>query len=119
MSRVRTSLLTLAAFLALTAGAPAADEKGHDHGKGGAGQAATPAVYDVHYHDHATDKHVSKRFDTSKSADAKELADLLAHGSVKEIHNASPPTILEMASLSADLGIWTLVIFGGLLLILN
>lgn len=116
MSRYPKFALPLAVALAVVAGARAADKKGHDGDKA---HAHAPALYDVHYHDHDTGKHVSAKFDTSKPEDAKKLAELMAHGAVSEIHNASPPTISTMASLTADLGIWTLVIFGGLLFVLN
>ncbi len=113
MSRLRTPLL-LAAVLALTAGIRAADAKA----KGADGHGHANAVYTVHYHDEAG-KHRSRGFNLSMPAEKAELDNLIAHGHVTELHNASAPSISTIASLTADLGIWTLVIFGGLLFLLN
>jgi F-type H+-transporting ATPase subunit b len=87
------------------------EERGHE-------KEHKPAVYDVDYHDEQGKPRVGT-FDMSKSEDAKALADLIVAGHAHEILKKEVPSLAKIASLGADLGIWTLVIFGLLFLVLR
>ncbi|HMO36381.1 MAG TPA: ATP synthase F0 subunit B, partial [Gemmatales bacterium] len=58
-------------------------------------------------------------FDLSKSEDANRLASLLAQGKVTMLKQEHIPAVDQMASLRWDLGLWSIVVFGGLLFILS
>lgn len=58
-------------------------------------------------------------FDLSNPKEASELARLLAAGRVQALKNEHIPPIEKMFSLRWDLGLWTIIIFGGLLYILS
>jgi F-type H+-transporting ATPase subunit b len=75
------------------------------------------AVYDVEFHegDHKT----SREFDMAKADDRQELMGLLESGHAHELKKKTIPTLAKIASLGADLGLWTLVIFVLLFLILR
>jgi F-type H+-transporting ATPase subunit b len=47
------------------------------------------------------------------------LIELIKHGHVVELENKSAPELSKMFSLRADLGIWSLIIFGLLLFVLS
>ena len=61
----------------------------------------------------------SKVFDLTNPAHADELSKLLAKGQVHSLKNEHIPAIEQMFSLRWDLGLWTIVVFGGLLFILS
>lgn len=104
---LRVTLL-LAALLSFTLvnSVNASDDAGH-------GSKYEADVKDEQGHDK------SRVFDLSKPADATELSDLLAKGRVTRLKNEHIPTVAQMASLRWDLGLWTIVVFGGLLFILS
>lgn len=58
-------------------------------------------------------------FDLTKPSDANELSSLLAKGRVHELKVENIPMIDKMFSLRWDLGLWTIIVFGGLLFILS
>jgi F-type H+-transporting ATPase subunit b len=108
-------LLVSAVLLSLIVGRPVAarsdDEKkaGHD---------AKPPVYEVDFHDEGG-KAQTKEFDCSKHKDTDELMGLIVAGQAHEMRKKDVPTLSKIFSLGSDLGIWTLVIFGLLFLILR
>ena len=106
MRRVLVSAVVLAFGLAASA-APGADE--HGHGK-------KALRYKAEIHNHETDKHEQKSFDLSKAEDHEALAGHIAKGEVHELVKDEPVNIL---ALSWDLGLWTLVVFILLYLILR
>src|SRR5207247_7046678 len=59
---------------------------------------------------------VERKFDLSNKRDAQELSELLQKGEVHELKRDLPVNIL---AIQWDLGLWTLVVFGLLLLILR
>lgn len=61
----------------------------------------------------------SKVFDLANPAHADELSRLLAKGQVHSLKKEHIPAINQMISLRWDLGLWTIVVFGGLLWILS
>lgn len=74
--------------------------------------------YEIHGHNEAG-HHFSKKLDLRDPAQARELDELIQHGHVHEMHNASAPKLSKMASFSTDLGIWSLVVFLLLLFVLS
>jgi F-type H+-transporting ATPase subunit b len=114
MPRLRYSVFLLIAGLALPVAAADAPKKaggadahaGHDHGK--------PPIYEVAGHDEKGN-HVVRTFNLAIPAEAAAFREMVEHGHAHEVVNKSAPTIDKLASLKADLGIWTLVIFGGLM----
>jgi len=58
-------------------------------------------------------------FDLANPADADELSKLLAKGQVHSLKNEHVPAIEKMFSLRWDLGLWSIIVFGGLLFILS
>lgn len=74
------------------------------------------------YEAEVNDEHghgASKVFDLANPAHADELSKLLAKGQVHSLKKEHVPAIEQMISLRWDLGLWTIVVFGGLLLILS
>lgn len=74
------------------------------------------------YEAEVSDEHghgASKVFDLTNPAHANELSRLLAKGQVHSLKKEHVPAIDQMISLRWDLGLWTIVVFGGLLLILS
>jgi F-type H+-transporting ATPase subunit b len=55
----------------------------------------------------------------SKPDEAEHLIELIREGHAHEVLKKEVPSLSKIASLGADLGIWTIVIFGGLFLILR
>jgi len=85
-----------------------ADDPAHkDAGHKDAGS----AIYEAAYHD-SDGKHQHSTFDLSKPADKARLHELLEHGHVLEMENKAPTDLSKLFSLRADLGIWSLVVFG-------
>lgn len=77
-----------------------------------------PPIYEVDGHD-AKGQDFNRTFDLSKPADLEALEELLKEGHVHELNRKEIPTLAKMGSLAADLGIWTLVVFGLLFFILQ
>jgi F-type H+-transporting ATPase subunit b len=69
------------------------------------------AIYEAAYHD-ADGKHQHATFDLSKSTDKERLKELIEHGHVLEMENKAPTDLSKLFSLRADLGIWSLIVFG-------
>ncbi|CAN5230824.1 hypothetical protein BH10PLA2_BH10PLA2_37700 [soil metagenome] len=61
----------------------------------------------------------TKVFDLSKPAELHALTDLLQKGEVEELKREKEPSIDELAGLSWDLALWTVVVFLLLLFILK
>jgi F-type H+-transporting ATPase subunit b len=94
-----------------TAAARPDEEHGHDQGH-------PPPVYMADFHNEQG--HTENRdFDLSNPADAKELTELIRSGRAHEVLKKEIPTLQKIASLGADLAVWTLVIFGLLFFILR
>jgi len=115
MFRMRYTLVLGVALMAVPAFADGPAEK---RDAGHAAAKHEPPTYEVHGHDDAG-HHFSKKLDLRDPAQAREFNELLQHGHVHELHNASAPKLSKMASFSTDLGIWSLVVFLGLLFILS
>jgi F-type H+-transporting ATPase subunit b len=79
----------------------------------------TPPVYEVDLHDPVTHKPTTREFDLNKLADAEELTKAIREGHVHGLHLKEPITLKKLFSLSAELGIWSLVVFGLLLFVLS
>ena len=122
MPRLRYSIFLLIAGLGLPvlASDPPMGESKDAHAKEAhkdshAGKShGPPPVYEVAGHDH-DGKHVVKTFNLGVPAEAAAFREMVEHGHAHEVVNKSAPTIGKLASLKADLGIWTLVIFAGLM----
>jgi F-type H+-transporting ATPase subunit b len=114
MPRSLLSLMVVFAFAASTARAGDDAKSGHGHGKGH----GTPPKYEVIGHDDSGNKFV-KTFDLADKKQAEDLLHMLTEGHAHEVVNKSAPTVSEMASLRFDLGVWTLVIFGVLMVLLS
>lgn len=98
-------ILASAALLAVNPGAvPAADT---DH---------KPAMIKVKIHDPVAKKDVEKVFDPASKEHQQELVRAWMAGELTEIELDHPPSPLEPA---ADLGIWTIVVFILLLIVLR
>ncbi|MCI0739773.1 MAG: ATP synthase F0 subunit B [Gemmataceae bacterium] len=106
-----TWLFSLVALLGVAGEVPFvwAQEKPDKGGK------AAPK-YEVGIHDHKTHAHSKKEFDLSKTEHAEELLVLLKDGSVEELALVEP---LQPMKIVWDLGLWSVVIFVLLLLILR
>jgi F-type H+-transporting ATPase subunit b len=106
MSRVLRTVPWLAVVACLLLGRPAlaADE----HHKG------PPKVYTANIEEDG--KVVERKFDLAKPGDRQALDELLAKGEVEELRAEKQPDLL---ALQWELGLWTLVIFGLLCLILS
>jgi F-type H+-transporting ATPase subunit b len=92
------------ALVLLLAGLPArAEEKAH----GEESHAKPKYVAEVE----VDGKEVEKSFDLSKPEERAALLEAIEHGHVEELKNDKPPTLKKLFSLSADLGIWSLVVF--------
>ncbi len=61
-------------------------------------------------------KEQDKKFDLAKEEEAKELIELLKAGEVEELRKDKPPSFL---ALRWDLGLWSLVVFLGLMFVLG
>lgn len=115
MFRLRYTLFLLLAGLASSLSA--ADDAKHgaaDHGE----KHGKPPMYEVVGHDE-TGRHFVKQFDLADPKQKSEFDHLVSHGHAHEVVNKSAPTLGKMASLSIDLGVWTLVIFGLLFFVLS
>lgn len=81
---------------------------------GGAVRAADDhkgAKYEAAFH--AKDgTHQHKTFDLSNPDHKKELAELIEHGHLVGMENKSPPGIMKFFSWRADVGLWSLIVFG-------
>jgi F-type H+-transporting ATPase subunit b len=100
------------ALALVAAGLPArAEDKAH-----GDAHAARPK-YDAEVHENG--KEVPKKFDLAKHEDEEALLDAIRHGHVGELRKDEPPSLQKLFSLYADLGLWTLVVFGALLFVLS
>jgi len=107
--------LVLALALLVGGGAArAADKPAHPEGKG-----HTAAKYEAEIHDPATGKTTTKTFDLSKPEDKAEFERLAQEGHLHEVHLKQDPSLSKLFSLSADLGLWTLVVFGLLVFVLS
>jgi len=106
MSRVLRTVpwLTVLGCLLFGRPAPAADE----HHK------APPKVYTASIEEGGEVK--ERKFDLAKPGDRQALDELLAKGEVEELRVDKEPDLL---GLKWDLGLWTLVVFGMLCLILS
>lgn len=106
LPHLRSSLLALlCAFASLTV-ANAFDDAKH------------AAKYEVEIqdeHGHGS----SEVFDLGNPAHADKLAQLLANGKVHNLKSEHIPPIEQMFSLRWDLGLWSIIVFGGLLFILS
>lgn len=105
----RILVLGWAIVLGAVAGcsSPSAEHKEH-----------APPKYGVAFHDH-DGKHKHETLDLANPAHKDKLHDLLEHGHVVEIENATPPSPQKLFSLRADLGIWSLLIFALLFWVLS
>src|SRR5438105_3093444 len=108
MLRARSASRSLALLLALLLGGSAAraEEKAH-----GAGAHEPPPKYKAEVHDE-NGKAVEKTFDLSKPEDKEALEKAIQHGHVGELRKDEPPSLAKLFSLAADLGVWTLIVFG-------
>lgn len=113
---LRTLLAVTAAALATPAFASEPAASADDQSQHSA--APKGSFYEVIGHDDRHHKFV-EIIDLSKPADEAKLAEWLKHGHVHEIVKKQSPGILEMASITADLGIYSLIIFLLLLFILS
>ncbi len=106
----------LTAALLVNASHAAEDDKGH----AAAGeQGAHSSKYKVTFHTPEKGEE-TKTFDLSKPADEKSLAALFAKNEVLELKREEPdPGIADLAGLSWDLALWTVVVFLLLLFILR
>jgi F-type H+-transporting ATPase subunit b len=93
----------------------ASDDKKADHAEH---KDHGPSVYEAVVHDE-NGQHAVKTFSTAKPEDRAKLAELIEHGHVMELTNQNAPELKKIFSANAELGIWTLVIFGFLLWILG
>jgi F-type H+-transporting ATPase subunit b len=110
MSRGWPIVVSLLALLGLCAFA------GHAQASDAGGTHAVK--YEVDYLDESgNEKH--DVFDFAKPEDVKKFDKLMASGKVYRSKLEHIPTVAQMASLRWDLGIWTVVVFGGLLFILS
>lgn len=100
-------LLALLSFCAFTGNAAASDAGGSHAVK-----------YAVDYLDES-DNEKHDVFDFSKLEDVKKFDKLMATGKVQRAKLEHIPTVQQMASLRWDLGLWTFIVFGGLLFILS
>lgn len=101
--------LCLGLVVLACAGPVRADDKAGGH-------AAHPPVTKYQVTVHQDGKEVTKKLDASKEADAREITELLRKGEVGHLKPDKPTNILE---IRWDLGLWTLVVFVLLLLILR
>jgi F-type H+-transporting ATPase subunit b len=107
MSRGWTMLASLLVMLILSVGSVRASD---DHGHA--------VKYAVDYVDeNGNDKH--DVFDFSNVEHVKKFEKLMATGKVSAAKLEHIPTVVQMASLRWDLGLWTIIVFGGLLFILS
>lgn len=107
------SRLSFVALALLAAGLPARAE---DPAHGGETHAAKPK-YAAEVHENG--KGVEKKFDLAKHEDEDALVEAIRHGHVGELRKDEPPSLQKLFSLYADLGLWTLVVFGLLLFVLS
>jgi F-type H+-transporting ATPase subunit b len=115
MFRVRFWLrqtIVAVAFIATALPSFAAD-KAHDEAEA----AHAKPKYKAEVHEGK--KEVTKDFDLSKPEDEKALLEAIQHGHVAELRKDEPPSLQKLFSLSADLGLWSLVVFLALLFVLS
>lgn len=74
--------------------------------------------YEVDYVDEAGNN-AERVFDFAKPEDVKAFDKLMSSGKVNSARLDHVPTIDKIVSLRWDLGLWTIVVFGGLLFILS
>lgn len=74
--------------------------------------------YEVDYVDEAGDN-AARVFDFARPEDVREFDRLMASGKVHSAKLEHIPTIDKIVSLRWDLGLWTIIVFGGLLFILS
>jgi F-type H+-transporting ATPase subunit b len=77
-----------------------------------------PPKYDAAFHDE-DGKHQHQVFDLANAEHKAKLEELISHGHVVEMKEASPPGLDKIFSFKADLGIWSLVVFFLLFLVLS
>ncbi len=75
-----------------------------------------PPVFKGHYHDHVKNVHVEKEFDMAKKEHQEELLHYIQDGSMEQLERVQP---LQPISIVWDLGLWSIVVFVLLLLILR
>jgi F-type H+-transporting ATPase subunit b len=78
-----------------------------------------PVKYEAEVHDPATHKPTTKVFDLSKAEDKAELEKAVSGGHVHSLHVKEELTLKKLFSLAGDLGLWTIVVFVLLFLVLN
>src|SRR5215470_17738409 len=99
----RSLVLSLALLLS---GGCAKEKDAHGEGHG-----HPPAVYEAEVHDPASDTKTTKTFDMSKPEDAAHLNEAIQAGHVHELKVKEQLGLKKLFSLSADLGLWSLVVF--------
>src|SRR5436190_1070247 len=104
---VRGRFLALGIGLALLSGGPGYSAEPDEHPK----KAVFKATVEVGPHEEE-----ERTFDLSQAAKAEELSALLRKGEVSHLERDDPVNILE---IKWDLGLWTLVVFLLLILILR
>ncbi len=110
-----TSVVAIICSLALV-GVPSSAEEGnkdHDHHKE---HKHGNVKYEATIHDHATGDILTREFDLAESEDRDEFVKLLNVGAIHEAELVQEVNILAIAY---DLGLWTLVVFLLLLLVLS
>lgn len=110
MSRGWTIMASLIALLGLCAftGTAVASDAGGSHA----------VKYEADYLDESGHE-THGVFDFSKPDDVKKFDQLMASGKVLRAKFEHIPTVTQMASLRWDLGLWSIIVFGGLLFILS
>lgn len=83
---------------------------------------ASDDTHGAKYEADAKDEHgqgYSRVFDLANPAHADELSKLLAKGQIHSLKNEHIPPLEKMFGLRWDLGLWSIIVFGGLLFILS
>ena len=83
---------------------------------------ASDDTHGAKYEADAKDEHgqgYSRVFDLANPAHADELSKLLAKGQIHSLKNEHIPPLEKMFGLRWDLGLWSIIVFGGLLYILS
>jgi F-type H+-transporting ATPase subunit b len=106
----------LAIALLVNAARAADDDKGHAAAKGAHG--ASSGKYEVVYHSPEKGEQ-TKKLDLAAPADMAFLKELLEKNEVEELRKDNEPNIPDLAGLSWDLALWTVVVFLLLLFILK
>jgi F-type H+-transporting ATPase subunit b len=110
----RLWLPTLFVALAVALSGARAEDKPAGHESHGTGPAP---VYQAEVHQDGQE--VTRVFDFAKPEDASALTEMLREGHVHELALKETPGLAKIFSLGADLGLWTLVVFGLLFYVLQ